>query len=150
MAYATARRLRSWIGYTACAWAVLFAAPHIWWALGIPAGFPGGEARYNVFMSSNWLYLYNLSVIALSAVAVVVTLQLLRPHDQTPRRWVPRTAAWVASAALTVRGLAGLVVDGASDPIWWPSFLIGGILFGSVAWLARASSSRAAAASNSG
>jgi hypothetical protein len=39
---------------------------------------------------------------------------------------------------LTLRGVAGLVVDGASDLVWWPTFLIGGILFGSVAWLARA------------
>jgi hypothetical protein len=39
---------------------------------------------------------------------------------------------------LTLRGVAGLVVDGASDPVWWPMFLIGGVLFGSVAWLARA------------
>jgi len=30
-----------------------------------------------------------------------------------------------------------MVIDGTSDPIWWPTFLIGGILLGSVAWLAR-------------
>jgi hypothetical protein len=60
--------LRRWISDAACAWAVLFAAPHVWWALG---AFPGGEASYQVFMSSRWLYLYNLTVIALSGTAVV-------------------------------------------------------------------------------
>lgn len=47
-------------------------------------------------------------------------------------------AAWIACGMLTLRGVAGLVVDGASDPVRWPTFLIGGVLFGSVAWLARA------------
>jgi hypothetical protein len=38
---------------------------------------------------------------------------------------------------LTLRGVAGLIVDGSSDPVWWPIFLTGGVLFGGVAWLAR-------------
>jgi hypothetical protein len=144
MANEATKRLRRWISYAACAWAVLFAAPHTWWALGIPAGFPGGEERYHLFMSSYWLYFYNLMVIVLSAGAVIITLYLLRPPDQIPRRWVPRTAAWIASGALTLRGLAGLAVDGFSDPIWWPTFLVGGILLGGVAWLARTPGSKAA------
>jgi hypothetical protein len=45
--------------------------------------------------------------------------------------------AWIASAMLTLRGVAGLIVDGTSDPVWWPIFLVGGILFGGVAWIAR-------------
>ena len=36
-----------------------------------------------------------------------------------------------------MRGVAGLLVDGTSDPVWWPTFLLGGILLGGVAWLAR-------------
>jgi hypothetical protein len=70
MTNAATGRLRRWVSYVACVWALLFAAPHVWWALGIPAGFPGGEASYQVFMSSRWLFLYNLTVIALSGVAV--------------------------------------------------------------------------------
>ncbi len=121
-----------WINYAACVWALLFAAPHLWWALGIPAGFPGGEANHRLLMSSPWRYLFDVVVVLLSITAIVVALALLRP-----RGWIPRTAAWIASTMLTLRGIAGLAVDGAKDPIWWPAFLTGGILFGSVACFAR-------------
>jgi hypothetical protein len=38
---------------------------------------------------------------------------------------------------LLLRGIAGMIVDGRSDPLWWPTFTVGGILLVSVAWLAR-------------
>lgn len=144
MAKAASGRLRRWISYAACGWVALFAAPHAWWALGFTAGFPGGAASYQAFMSSRWRYLYNLEVIVLGGVAVVVTLQLLRSNNEARRR-VLRTVVWIASGALTLRGVAGLVVDRASDPIWWPTFLVGGVLFGGVAWLARAPGRKAPA-----
>ena len=76
-------------------------------------------------------------VILLSITAVIVALVLLRPPHRQRRPWIPRTAAWIACGMLSLRGIAGAVVDGFSDPIWWPTFLTGGILFGVVAWLAR-------------
>lgn len=135
------RALR-WMGFAACAWAVLFGAPHAWWALGIPAGFPGGEASYHRFMSSTWRYMYDVAVVVLSGVGVWVAWQLMRPPAQVAHRWIPRAAAWIAAGMLTVRGVAGMVVDGAVDPVWWPAFLVGGLLFGGVAVLSR--SARAA------
>jgi hypothetical protein len=134
---------RRWISYAACVWAVLFAAPHAWWALGVPAGFPGGAASYHRFMSSSWRYIYDLIVIVLSLLAVLITLTLLRPPEQVVRRWVPQSAAWIACGMLTLRGVAGMVVDGASDPVWWPTFLVGGVLLGCVAWMARVSPEKA-------
>jgi len=132
-------RLRSAISYAACVWAALFAAPHTWWALGHPAGFPGGEASYHRFMSSTWRYWYDVAVIVLSAAAIVVAAQLRRSSIRHARRQrLARAAAWAGGGALTLRGVAGLVVDGAADPVWWPTFLVGGVLFVSVAWLARA------------
>ncbi|WP_420125297.1 hypothetical protein [Longimicrobium sp.] len=137
MAVAKDMRLRRWVSYAACTWAVLFAAPHVWWALGIPAGFPGGEASYHRFMGSTWRYVYDLVVVALGGVGVVVALTLRAPGGAG--RWRgARGAAVAASVALTLRGVAGAIVDGASDPVWWPTFLLGGILYGSLAWLARA------------
>ena len=126
-----------WISYAACVWAIAFAAPHTWWALGISAGFPGGESSYRFFMSSTWRYVFDVIVVLLCVLAVLVALTLLRPPAQIVRRWIPRTAAWIACAMLSLRGLAGMVVDGSSDPVWWPTFLAGGILFGAVAWVAR-------------
>jgi hypothetical protein len=140
---ATARQQR-WISYAACIWAVLFAAPHIWWALGIPAGFPGGPANHRLMMTSAWRYISDVIVVLLSALAILLALTLLRPPEEVVRRWVPQTAAWIGSGMLTLRGVAGLVVDGVSDPIWWPTFLLGGILLGGVAWLARVPRSRSA------
>ena len=137
-------RYHRWITYAACVWAVLFAAPHIWWALGIPAGFPGGPAGHRLMMTSAWRYTYLVIVIILCALAILVALTLLRPPQQGVRRWVPQTAAWIASGMLLLRGLAGLLIDGASDPVWWPTFLVGGILLGGVAWFGRVSGLRSA------
>jgi hypothetical protein len=128
---------RRWISYAACGWAVLFAAPHAWWALGLPYGFPGGEASHTLMMNSPWRYLFDVIVVILSVLAVLITLTLLRPPEQVVRRRIPFAGAWIASGMLTLRGVAGMVVDGASDPVWWPTFLLGGVLLGGVAWLAR-------------
>jgi len=136
----TAQRGR-WINYAACLWALLFAAPHIWWALGFPAGFPGGLARAQAnhhLLMTTWRYYFNLAVIFLSILAMFIALALIGTWGRTIPRRILRTMAWIASAMLTLRGLAGLIVDGSSDPVWWPTFLVGGILFGSAAWLASA------------
>ena len=127
---------RRWFAYAACTWALLFATPHLWWALGVRAGFPGGDSSYEFFFGSWWRPLFNLLVIILSALMVVITRSLM--GQRVRRRRVLLTLAWIGSALLTLRGVAGGIVDGASDPVWWPAFLTGGILFGAVAWFGRA------------
>lgn len=128
---------KRWITYAASAWAALFAAPHVWWALGISAGFPGGEANHRLMMTTPWRYAYDIIVVLLSILAILIARTLQQPPNKVVHRWVSHSAAWIACGLLTLRGVAGLVVDGASDPVWWPTFLVGGILFGAVAWLAR-------------
>lgn len=123
-----------WVHYAACAWAVLFAAPHLWWALGLPAGFPGGRANHELMMTT-WRYYFDLIVIAMSVAAVFVALAPIKRWGKSIPRWLLRTAAWVAFGMLTLRGVAGMIVDGASDPMWWPTFLVGGLLFGAIAWM---------------
>ncbi len=88
-------------------------------------------------MATGWRYAFDVVVILLSVVAAWLAVVLLRPPEHIVRRWIPHTAAWIGAAMLTVRGVAGLVVDGTTDLIWWPTFLVGGLLLGSVAWLAR-------------
>ena len=128
-----ARHQLRWVRYAACVWAAVFAAPHVWWALGVPAGFPGGPANHELMMTT-WRYYYDLLVVALTVTAILVALApIQRWGDRVPRRIV-RTMAWVAASMLTLRGVAGLIVDGSSDPVWWPLFLVGGLLFGAIAW----------------
>lgn len=127
--------MRRWVTYATCAWAILFAAPHTWWALGIPAGFPGGEANHRLMMST-WRYFFDVFVVVLSAWTVLIGITLLRPPLQVKRRWISHTAAWIGGGLLLLRGIAGMIVDGRSDPIWWPTFTVGGILLVSVAGLA--------------
>ena len=134
----TAVARRPWVYYAACVWALVFAAPHTWWALGWPIGFPGGAENYHRWMASWWRYLYDVVVVVLSLMAVGVALGLLRAGSHAKARRLLRPMAWIAGAMLSLRGVAGLVVDGTSDPVWWPLFLTGGMLFLSVAWLSRA------------
>ena len=130
-------RRRDALHYAACAWTLLFAAPHLWWALGIPAGFPGGEGRYARFMASAWRYWYDVAVVGLSVLAFLLVLRLRRaPSHAGPAFRATRLAVWLGGGALTLRGLAGLVVDGRADPVWWPTFLLGGLLLCGVAWSA--------------
>ena len=126
------------IHYAAAAWAVLFAAPHLWWALGVPAGFPGGLASHELMMTT-WRLYFDVAVVGLSVLAVGVALApIYRWGDAIPLR-VLRTMAWAASFLLTLRGIAGLIADGLSDPVWWPTFLVGGLLFGAIAFSLRRS-----------
>src|SRR5262245_11859878 len=98
----SATRFRRWITYGACIWSALFAAPHIWWALGVSAGFPGGEANHRFMMNSAWRYISDIIVIMLSVIGLLIALTLLRPPHQVRRRWVWHTAAWIAFAMLTL------------------------------------------------
>jgi hypothetical protein len=126
-----------WVHYAAGLWAAIFAAPHVWWALGSPFGFPGGPASHRLMMSSWWRYAYDVVVILLSILGAFVALALSQQSVSTRPRRNFRVLAGIAAVLLSVRGLAGMIVDGGSDPVWWPTFLVGGLLFGSVAWLAR-------------
>jgi hypothetical protein len=119
----------------ACIWSILFAAPHIWWAAGIPFGFPGGRAAHAFMFSSAWRTAYDLLVVALSALAAFIAIRLGR--ERPSQQSVLTALAWAAAGILGLRGIAGLIADGFADPIWSPAFTIGGILFAWLAWRAR-------------
>ena len=123
-----------WAGVIACAWTLLFAAPHVWWALGVSAGFPGGDNAYREAWSGTWFPRYNLVVVLLGTAGLLVILAIVTPLGRAVPRRVLLTLSWLGAAVLTARGVAGLVVDGRSDLVWWPTFLLGGVLYGVTAW----------------
>jgi thiosulfate dehydrogenase [quinone] large subunit len=123
---------RKWIYYAAAAWAVLFAAPHLWWALGVPAGFPGGPAGHELMMTT-WRLYFDAAVVGLSVLAIFVALAPIQKWSQRIPRGILRSMACAAAFLLCLRGVLGLVADGRSDLVWWPTFLIGGLLFGAIA-----------------
>ena len=129
---ATTRRAVTW---TACAWAVVFGAPHLWWALGVPYGFPGGQASYDFFMSSAWRVVYDWVVVVMSALAVAIALELQKPPEKVRRRRIPLGLAWFACGILLLRGIAGAIVDGRGDLVWNPLFLAGGVAMGALAFV---------------
>jgi thiosulfate dehydrogenase (quinone) large subunit len=126
--------LHDTIGSAAAAWAVLFGAPHLWWALGVPVGFPGGRANHELMMTT-WRVYFDVAVVGLSALAFFVALAPFRRWGQAIPAGVLRRMSWAASFLLGLRGIAGMIADGASDPVWWPTFLTGGMLFGATAFL---------------
>jgi hypothetical protein len=132
----TAASRHRWVNYAACLWAVLFAAPHVWWALDIPAGFPGGRANH-LLMMNTWRYYFDLAVIALSVVAIIIALAPVQRWGERIAPGLLRATTWAASTVLTLRGVAGLIADGSSDPVWWPTFLVGGVLFGMLSVVGR-------------
>jgi hypothetical protein len=74
-------------------------------------------------------------VILLCVLAVGVALAPVQKWGALIPRRLLRVMAYTASAMLGLRGLAGMIVDGLSDLVWWPTFLLGGILFGAIAYM---------------
>jgi hypothetical protein len=132
-----------WLGYATCAWTVLFAAPHVWWALGYPLAFPGGEASYRVFVSATWRIVFDWIVVLLCLLGFGIALALVRAWGRMLPQRLLHVAASAAAALLTLRGLGGVAVDGLRDvespirPVWTISFVVGGLLFGALAWRVR-------------
>jgi len=133
----------AWLGYATCVWTVLFAVPHVWWALGYSFAFPGGDVSYRVFVSATWRIVFDWIVVLLCLVGFGIALALVRPWGQMVPQRLLRVGAWVAAGLLTLRGVAGVAVDGLRDvespirPVWTVSFVVGGLLFGALAWRAR-------------
>jgi hypothetical protein len=66
-------------------------------------------------------------------LAIFVALAPIQKWSQRIPRGILRSMACAAAFLLCLRGVLGLVADGRSDLVWWPTFLIGGLLFGAIA-----------------
>lgn len=94
-------------------WSLVFAAPHVYWALGGRAGLGAQAAAADAALRETWFAAYNLAAVGLAGfgalAAGVVALGRVRARS---RRWL-RAAAGTAGVVLLVRGALGLVLLGA-------------------------------------
>lgn len=94
------------------AWSLVFAAPHVYWALGGRAGLGAQAGAADAALRQTWFATYNLAAAglavagALAAFAVVMGWVGVRL-----RRWLG-VATGVAGVALLLRGAVGLLLLG--------------------------------------
>ena len=140
------RRWPGWAAYAAGAWALVFAAVHLYWALGGTAGLPNGMS---VGMNPA-LFVIDVLAVPLCVVGALLALSLVRPWGQLFPRRLLLTSAWAVCVLLIVHSAptlveGGLVVTGLRDAKlsvleWWslfvyePWFFVGGLLYGAAAW----------------
>lgn len=127
----TLRRLQTpaAIGYLACAWAVLFAVAHSYWAVGGEIGLQGNEM-------TGMLFAINIVAIPLCFLAAIIAIALTESWGQRSSHWIWFIGACGAAILLSVRGLIGILqssfLQDSVSPllvgydIW---FFLGGILF---------------------
>jgi Protein of unknown function (DUF3995) len=141
-------------GYAACAWALAFAIPSLYWGLGGEAGIESIAARPEEIagISDDGIV---LATAAAKIVAGLAVLALVQNRPGGRAHGALRIAVRVGGALLVLYGAAEfvdhlLMVTGAIDTppelgstaaawhlaLWDPYFVLGGVLF----WLASAKS----------
>ncbi len=137
-------RLRA-VAITAIVWALSFAAIHVAWALGSTVGL-GGRRVTGVLLA------INIVAIPLCLLAAWVAWRLGTERRSATATRVVHRMAWAACVVLGLRGLGTIqaLVAPADDATTLtrlvdPFFLLGGVLFGLVAYWASAHDRRAGA-----
>ena len=131
-------KTESWLvftGYAAFVWSTLFGLIHIYWAAGGTLGFEGRTM-------SEVLFIINLVAIALCIIAAFTALALVQAWGRKFPSWLLLTSAWGACVVLGLRGGAGIIqslLEAESLSLLLiivePFFLLGGILYGILAFL---------------
>ncbi|MFC0561954.1 DUF3995 domain-containing protein [Halalkalibacter alkalisediminis] len=131
-------KYKKWLvftGYAAFIWSIVFGLIHVYWAVGGTAGFEGKSM-------SEVLFIINLVAIVLCLVAAILALALVQSWGRRIPSWILLTAAWIACAVLGLRGGVGItqsMLQLDQIPLLLiivePFFLLGGILYGFVAYL---------------
>lgn len=138
--------------HMASAWALLFGAMHVVWALAYFYWPTIGRVTlgpdFEWAFGRPWFMAYDLVVAGLFVVAAALAVAMVRPWGARVPRWMLVPGVWTAAMLLFLRGAVGVVMDllvmlGAvhrapSPPMFYDFwFVLGGILFGAVAWQQR-------------
>lgn len=126
-------------------WSLLFAAPHLYWALGGRAGLGAEAAEADAALGETGFFIYNLAVTGLAMCGATIAVVLTKGRAGPRLRTLLLLAGAVASALLLVRGAVGLTLLGVSvlrstfdgqTPVLLlaiePWFLIGGLAYGAM------------------
>lgn len=132
---------RTWVGYAAALWALVFAALHVVWASGWRVGLAGDAGAA---FAKRWFLAYDLAVAGVMALGVPVALALFQPWGRRIPRRLLGFLAWSGTGILALRGGAGVIQTlyfaamGRSVHFsyyrWDLWFCLGAILFGFSAW----------------
>ena len=142
----TRRRWPGWASYAASAWALAFAAVHLYWALGGTVGLPKG---ISVDMNPA-LFVIDVLAVPLCVVGALLALSLVRPWGRLfPRRFL-LACAWGVCAVQVFHASPTLIWDvlvaaGFREAnlyalerwslfVYEPWFFMGGVLYGVAAW----------------
>ena len=89
-------------GYVACISALLYAAPHLWWGIGISVAFPGDYK----FPDSVWSVAIGFWTMGFLAIlAAFFALSFIQPWGRRIPRSMLLILGWIASVGLTFWGL---------------------------------------------
>ena len=136
-------------------WSLVFAAPHVYWALGGRAGLAGQAAEAEAAFEQTWFAAYNLVAALLAIAGAVVSVVLTRgPGGPRLRRYLLMATA-AGGVALLARGALGMTLlavgalqGGPEDPVPLillaiePWFLVGGLAYGGLTLIQRSMSRR--------
>ncbi|MDQ0859630.1 hypothetical protein QFZ72_003109 [Bacillus sp. V2I10] len=90
-------------GYVACISALLYAAPHLWWGMGISVAFPGD---YKSFPDNVWSIAIGFWIMGFLAVlAALFALSFIQPWGRRFPRLMLLILGWITSVGLTFWGL---------------------------------------------
>jgi hypothetical protein len=141
--------------YGICVWSLLFAVPHVYWALGGRVGLAASAGSETIVRDVSFVVIGLWGTTALCAAGVLFGLALARPWGDIVPRWLLFLDASGASVLFLLRfavvelSTAGYVLGlrstAAFGPtqwaelhsyvyVWSPYFLLGSLLFGVAAW----------------
>ncbi len=90
-------------GYLACVSALLYAAPHLWWGMGISAAFPGDYKSLPGNVLSIAIGFWTMGFLAI--LAAIFALSFIKPWGRIIPRSILLILGWIASVGLTFWGL---------------------------------------------
>ncbi|WP_338258503.1 DUF3995 domain-containing protein [Dictyobacter halimunensis] len=153
-----------WAGYAALGWVIVFLVFHVYWAFGGRFGLGDASAPLPAFPHSVGAWLFTIIVFGMFVLGIIVPLAIVQSWESVFPRWMFLTACWIGSIVLIVRAVASMIDDFSrltgilpngltgmtyaqitgdsqvSAYTLWSGrgidvyFLLGGILYGIVAW----------------